>query len=68
MDVACARFTTFLKGENLHGYPERYIGVPNRHAMEFVALVLKGTGLASGAVRGRDGCPFLHCSLLPGAL
>ena len=37
MDVACARFTTFLQGENLRGYPERYIGVPDRHAMEFVA-------------------------------
>src|SRR6476620_10587229 len=28
MDVACARFTTFLQGENLSGYPESYIGVP----------------------------------------
>src|SRR5215207_10169482 len=41
MDVACARFTTFLQGENLSGYPESYIGVPDRHAIEFVTLELK---------------------------
>jgi ectoine hydrolase len=41
MDVACARFTTFLAPDNLCGYPESYIGVPDRHAMEFVALQLK---------------------------
>ncbi len=44
MDVACARFTTFLQGDNLRGYPESYIGVPDRHAMEFVAVELKERG------------------------
>ena len=41
MDVACARFTTYLDPENLRGYPESYIGVPDRHPMEFVAMELK---------------------------
>ena len=50
MDVACARFTTFLQGENLRGYPERYIGVPDRHAMEFVALELKERGWHRGRI------------------
>src|ERR671917_1215096 len=44
MDVACARFTTFLEGDNLRGYAESYIGVPDRHAMEFVTLELKERG------------------------
>src|SRR3954453_10810112 len=50
MDVACARFTTFLQGENLSGYPESYIGVPDRHAMEFVALELKERGWDQGRI------------------
>ena len=50
MDVACARFTTFLQGENLRGYPESYIGVPDRHAMEFVALELKERGWDRGRI------------------
>jgi ectoine hydrolase len=50
MDVACARFTTFLQAENLSGYPESYIGVPDRHAMEFVALELKERGWDQGRI------------------
>ena len=44
MDVACARFTTFLQPENMLGYPESYIGVPDRHAMAFVAETLRERG------------------------
>ena len=40
MDVACARFTTFLRLENMRGYPESYIGVADRHPMEFVGMTL----------------------------
>jgi ectoine hydrolase len=50
MDVACARFTTFLKGDNLRGYPESYIGVPDRHAMEFVARQLRERGWDRGRI------------------
>jgi ectoine hydrolase len=44
MDVACARFTTYLDPENMLGYPESYIGVPDRHPMEFVARELRERG------------------------
>jgi ectoine hydrolase len=44
MDVACARFTTFLQPENMRGYPESFIGVPERHPMEFVATTLAEMG------------------------
>ncbi len=50
MDVACARFTTFLKPENLYGYPESYIGVPDRHAMAYVAAVVKEQGWDRGRI------------------
>ena len=50
MDVACARFTTFLQAGNLRGYPESYIGVPDRHAMEFVAQELKERGWHRGRI------------------
>jgi len=50
MDVACARFTTFLAGDNLRGYPESYIGVPDRHAMELVALELQERGWDQGRI------------------
>jgi Xaa-Pro dipeptidase len=50
MDVACARFTTFLQPENLRGYPESYIGVPDRHAMEFVASELNERGWDRGRI------------------
>lgn len=41
MDVACARYTAFMREQNLIGYPESYIGVHDKHAMEFVAEVLR---------------------------
>ena len=44
MDVACARFTTYLTAENMLGYPETYIGVTDRHPMQFVASVLREKG------------------------
>ncbi len=50
MDVACARFTTFLNLENLFGYPESYIGVPDRHAMEHVASAVKNKGWGRGRI------------------
>ncbi len=44
MDVACARFTTWLAPQNLHGYPESYIGVADRHPMAFIAVTLAERG------------------------
>ena len=50
MDVACARFTTYLRRENTVGYPESYVGVPDRHAMAFVAETLRERGWGRGRV------------------
>ena len=50
MDVACARFTTFLQPDDMIGYPESYIGVPDRHPMEFVASELKERGWDQGRI------------------
>lgn len=50
MDVACARFTTFLKPENMLGYPESYIGVPERHPMAYMAGLLAERGWNRGRV------------------
>lgn len=50
MDVACARFTTYLQPENIVGYPESYIGVPDRHAMAFAAEALRERGWGRGRV------------------
>jgi Xaa-Pro dipeptidase len=44
MDVACARFTTFLAPESMRGYPESYIGVVDRHPIQFVAATLREEG------------------------
>src|SRR3954464_3575724 len=50
MDVACARFTTWLSPQNLHGYPESYIGVADRHPMAFIAATLTERGGNRGRV------------------
>jgi Xaa-Pro dipeptidase len=50
MDVACARFTTYLAPENMVGYPETYIGVTDRHPMQFVATVLQEQGWGGGRI------------------
>ena len=55
------------RAENLRGYPESYIGVADRHPMEFVAADAGRARLGPWAHRGRDGRPFLHRPLLPGA-
>jgi Xaa-Pro dipeptidase len=44
MDVACARYTAFMRPEQLIGYPESYIGARDRHIMDFVAEVLRERG------------------------
>jgi ectoine hydrolase len=50
MDVACARFTTWLDAANMHGYPESYIGVADRHPMEYVAQVIAERGWQRGRI------------------
>jgi ectoine hydrolase len=40
MDAAGARLTSFLRKDNIIGYPEYYVQIADRHPMEFVADVL----------------------------
>mgnify|MGYP000164966628 CR=1 FL=1 len=44
MDVACARFTTFLSADQMIGYPEHYIGRLDRHPYAYVAAMLQERG------------------------
>jgi Xaa-Pro dipeptidase len=44
MDTACADFTVFMKPDNIIGYPEHYIGVQDRHPMQFIAQLVKERG------------------------
>jgi len=41
MDAAGARHTTFLREENIIGYPDYYVQTTERHPMDFVAEVIK---------------------------
>ncbi len=50
MDVACARFTTFLHPDNLRGYPESYIGTPERHPVAFMSQTLAEQGWDRGRI------------------
>jgi len=44
MDAAGARYTTFLRDENIIGYPDYYVQTTERHPMDFVADVIKQRG------------------------
>ena len=44
MDTACADFTVFMQAENIVGYPEHYIGVQDRHPMQFIAGLVQERG------------------------
>ena len=41
MDANGAKVTTFLKHENIIGYPDHYVQSPDRHAMDYVADLLQ---------------------------
>jgi Xaa-Pro dipeptidase len=44
MDTACADFSVFMRPENIIGYPENYIGVRDRHPMQFIAGQVRDRG------------------------
>lgn len=44
MDVAGAKFTTFLSHDNIIGYPDHYVQNPVTHPLHFVADQLKARG------------------------
>jgi Xaa-Pro dipeptidase len=43
-DAAGAKYTVFMDRANIIGYPEHYIGDPDRHASEFFADLLRERG------------------------
>lgn len=45
MDIACAKFTSWLSPENLLGYPEEYVQSRIKHPMQFIADIMKQKGL-----------------------
>jgi Xaa-Pro dipeptidase len=50
MDTACAEFSTNLPQSHVIGYPEFFIGNPDRHAMEFVAQQINMRASANARV------------------
>lgn len=50
MDTACAEFTAYLPSSSVVGYPEIYVGDPDRHAMEFVADRIRALAPANATV------------------
>ena len=46
VDAAGARFTTFVKDENLIAYPDDYVQAEDRHPLGFVAELIVGRGWA----------------------
>jgi len=50
MDVACARFTTWLSPQNLLGYPEDMVQSRLKHPMSMVAGVMKEKGMGKKVI------------------
>src|SRR5262249_27723268 len=50
MDAVGAKFTAFLKPENVVPYPDIYVGSAERHPMQYVAEELKRRGWDKGAI------------------
>jgi ectoine hydrolase len=50
MDAAGARLTTWLRPDDLRGYPEDHVDSPDRHPMAFVARELAARGWHRGRI------------------
>jgi Xaa-Pro dipeptidase len=50
MDANAARVTTYLKPENIHGYPDDYVQSTAKHPMDYVADLLKEKGWEARAI------------------
>lgn len=44
MDAVGAKFTAFLSEENVIPYPDKYVGTPDLHPMEYLVTILKEKG------------------------
>src|SRR6185369_9194864 len=50
LDATGARFTCFMKDENIQGYPDDYVASAEKHPMEYVANILKTKGWDKGTI------------------
>ena len=50
MDANAARVTTYLKSENIRGYPDDYVQSTAKHPMDYVADLLKEKGWETRAI------------------
>jgi ectoine utilization protein EutD len=50
MDANGAKVTTFLKHENIVGFPDQYVQHPERHPYDYIAEVLTARRLGSGRI------------------
>jgi ectoine hydrolase len=50
MDAAGARLTTFLRPDNIRGYPDDHVDSPERHPMSFVVQELRARGWDKGRI------------------
>ena len=50
MDANAAKVTTYLRHENIHGYPDKYVQSAEWHPMDHVADLLAEKGLEKGRV------------------
>lgn len=40
MDIACGRYTAFLKPENMLGYPDEFVQSETRHPMQYIGYLM----------------------------
>jgi len=50
MDVACAKFTSWLSSDNVIGYPEDLVNSRIKHPMNYIAGVIKERGLENKVI------------------
>lgn len=50
MDVRAAHVTTFLKRENIIGYPDDYVQAPHKHPFDYVADVITERGWGDAVI------------------
>ena len=56
MDVEGAKYTTFLKNEDILHYDEDYVDNPNKHPMKFVSQIIEEKGLSNSFIGVEKDC------------
>lgn len=50
MDAVGAKFTAFLAEENVIAYPDKYVGTPDLHPMDYLVTILRDKGWHKGRI------------------